>query len=48
MKSKQKWAKGAQRKKLVNGVGKKANKPKSKDVVIGLGKLERFSKSPWE
>ena len=27
MESKQKWARGAQRKELVNGVGAKANKP---------------------
>jgi len=44
-----KWVKGAQRKELVNGVDVKANKPsKIKDMVIGLGKLKRCSKSPWE
>ena len=27
-------------KELVNGIGSKANKPKGKDVVIGLGSLK--------
>ena len=35
-------------KKLVNGVGSKANKPKGKDAIIGPGKPKGFSKSPWE
>ena len=46
MERKQKWLREAQRKGLVNGVGSKANKPKGKDVVIGLGKPKGFSKSP--
>ena len=46
MKRKQKWAEGAQKKELVNGVGTKANKPsKVKDMVIGPGKPKRRSKS---
>ena len=32
-------------KELVNGVGSKANKPKGKDVVIGLGKSKGLTKT---
>ena len=32
-------------KELVNGIGSKVNKPKGKDVVIGLAKSKGFSKS---
>ena len=35
-------------KELVNGVGSKANKPKGKDVVIGLGKSKGVTKNLWE
>ena len=41
MESKQKWARGAQRKELVNEVGSKANKPKSKGYGNWAGEARK-------
>ena len=40
--SKQRWAERAQRKELVNGVGSKANKPKSKGYGNWVGEAQKI------
>ena len=46
MERKLKWAKGTQRKKLVNGVGLQANKPKDKGYGNWAKEAQRIQQKP--